>query len=318
MNYNLTTIREIIGDVLCEVGEQNQNIYVIDSDLAKSTTTDKFQKQFPNRFVETGIAEQNAVSIATGIAQEGKIPFYVNFAIFVSGTAWTQVRQACYANANVKFIATHPGLDAGYDGASHHANEDIALMRVLPNMVVLVPSNHDEFKACVKLAIKHQGPVYIRAARDVVPDLPSQSDVEIGQSYCIKKEGNDFAIIYEGTSTELAYQSFEACRNKGLKGQLINIFSIKPMDNEYIKKISQEVKTIITLENHSVIGGLGGAVSEVAATQSYHAPVVKIGIEDVFTESGPSQQIKEKYGLNVEHVLKELNGLSNINNNNKI
>ena len=226
MEYKLTTIREIIGDVLCEQGRKNPDIYVIDSDLAKSTTTNKFQNEFPNRFVETGIAEQNAVSIATGIADEGKIPFYVNFAIFVSGTAWTQVRQACYANANVKFIATHPGMDGGYDGASHHANEDIALMRVLPNMKVLVPSNHDEFKKCVQLAIDHEGPVYIRAARDVVPDLPSHFDVEIGHSYCVENNGNDFAMIFEGSTTDLAYRSFETLTNEGFNGQLINILSL--------------------------------------------------------------------------------------------
>ena len=302
MEYKLTTIREIIGDVLCEQGRKNPDIYVIDSDLAKSTTTNKFQNEFPNRFVETGIAEQNAVSIATGIADEGKIPFYVNFAIFVSGTAWTQVRQACYANANVKFIATHPGMDGGYDGASHHANEDIALMRVLPNMKVLVPSNHDEFKKCVQLAIDHEGPVYIRAARDVVPDLPSHFDVEIGHSYCVETNGNDFAMIFEGSTTDLAYRSFETLTNEGFNGQLINIFSIKPMDKDYIRKLAKEVKRIVTVENHSVIGGIGSAISEIVSEMSEHAPVVKIGVEDVFTESGPSLAIKEKYGLNVENI----------------
>ena len=183
MEYKLTTIREIIGDVLCEQGRKNPDIYVIDSDLAKSTTTNKFQNEFPNRFVETGIAEQNAVSIATGIADEGKIPFYVNFAIFVSGTAWTQVRQACYANANVKFIATHPGMDGDYDGASHHANEDIALMRVLPNMKVLVPSNHDEFKKCVQLAIDHEVNQFIDVFFFVCNDFQFRN-LSVRENFC--------------------------------------------------------------------------------------------------------------------------------------
>lgn len=306
MDYKLTTIREIIGEVMCAEGRKNPDIYVVDSDLAKSTTTNKFQNEFPERFVETGIAEQNAVSITTGIADEGKIPFYVNFAIFVSGTAWTQVRQACYANANIKLIATHPGMDGGYDGASHHANEDIALMRALPNMIILVPSNHDEFKECIQLAIKHKGPVYIRAARDVVPDLPAKQHVEIGKSYCIEDMGNDFAMIYEGSSTDLAYQSFEKCKAEGLNGKLINIFSIKPLDQRYIQTLALEVKTIITIENHSIIGGLGGAISETVASMRNHAPIIKIGVEDVFTESGPSLEIKKKYGLCVDNVVLKL------------
>ncbi|MEG0367437.1 MAG: transketolase C-terminal domain-containing protein, partial [Coprobacillus sp.] len=289
-----------------EEGRLNEKIYVVDSDLAKSTTTHKFQKEFPNRFVETGIAEQNAVSITTGIADEGKIPFYVNFAIFVSGTAWTQVRQACYANANIKLIATHPGMDGGYDGASHHANEDLALMRSLPNMVVLVPSNHDEFKRCIKIAIEHKGPVYIRAARDVVPDLPAIQQVEIGKSYCMLDNGNDFAMIYEGSSTDLAFRAFDQCKKEGLNGKLINIFCIKPLDEKYILTMAKEVKTIITIENHSVIAGLGGAICESVAKLNHHAPIVRIGVEDVFTESGPSLEIKEKYGLNVQNIVFQL------------
>ena len=306
MNYKMTTIREIIGDVLCEEAVHNDNIYVIDSDLAKSTTTNKFKDKFPNRFVETGIAEQNAVSIATGIAQEGKIPFYVNFAIFVSGTAWTQVRQACYANQNIKLIATHPGMDGGYDGASHHANEDIALMRSLPNMCVLVPSNQDEFRACVKLALAHQGPVYIRAARDVVPDVPSTIEANIGSSYLLQDHGDDYAIVYEGSATALAFASFESMDNEGIHGKLINVFSIKPLDEALILHVAAKVKVILTIENHSIIGGLGGCIAEVLAKNTQHAPLVRIGVEDCFTESGPSEQIKDKYGLNVTHVMQEI------------
>lgn len=306
MSYNMTTIREIIGAVLCEAGTKYPDLYVIDSDLAKSTTTNKFKEQFPDRFVETGIAEQNAVSIATGIADEGKIPFYVNFAMFVSGTAWTQVRQACYAKANIKLIATHPGMDGGYDGATHHANEDLALMRALPNMRVLVPSNQDEFKQCVKLAIEMDGPVYIRAARDVVPDVPTTIQGSIGSSYTIKDDGEDFAIVYEGSSTALAFASYDACVEKGYHGKLVNAFSLKPFDTEMIVSLAKSVKGIVTIENHSTIGGLGSAVADVLATMPEHAPLHKIAVEDVFTESGPSKEIKEKYGLTLEHVLHEV------------
>ena len=301
-NDEKLTANAVIADTLDKATATDSDLLVVTCDSRGSAGLVPFTNAHPDRTVEMGIAEQNAVSIATGIADEGKIPFYVNFAIFVSGTAWTQVRQACYANANVKFIATHPGMDGGYDGASHHANEDIALMRVLPNMKVLVPSNHDEFKKCVQLAIDHEGPVYIRAARDVVPDLPSHFDVEIGHSYCVENNGNDFAMIFEGSTTDLAYRSFETLTNEGFNGQLINIFSIKPMDKDYIRKLAKEVKRIVTVENHSVIGGIGSAISEIVSEMSEHAPVVKIGVEDVFTESGPSLAIKEKYGLNVENI----------------
>ena len=185
MSYDTITLRELVGGVLVEAGKENKDIYVIDSDLAKSTTTNQFEEVFPERFVETGIAEQNAMSIAAGIATEGRIPFYVNFAIFVSGTCWTQLRQICYANLNVKLIATHPGMDGGYDGATHHANEDLALMRVLPNLKILAPSNPDELKAAVQIAIAHQGPVYIRCVRDAVPNLPAKETVQMGKAVVV-------------------------------------------------------------------------------------------------------------------------------------
>ncbi len=309
MEYKLNTIREIIGDVLCEFGEKNENIFVIDSDLEKSTTTNKFHHKYPNRFVETGISEQNALSIATGLAIEGKIPFYVNFAIFVSGTCWTQIRQACYANANIKLIATHPGMDGGYDGASHHANEDIALMRSLPNMTVLVPSNQNEFKKTVELALSINGPVYIRAARDVVPDIIDDKKIELGKLSIVEDNGNDFALIFEGSSANLAFKSFEELKNMGKMGKLINILSIKPIDKDNLIKIANEVDRIITIENHSIIGGLYSAVSEVLCSQKSHAQMFAVGVEDTFTESGPSKLIKEKYGLTVQNVINKINSI---------
>lgn len=305
-NYEMIEMRKKIGDILCEFGEKDQRIYVLDSDLAKSTTSAKFRDTFPDRFVETGIAEASAMSIATGIASEGQIPFYVNFAIFVSGTAWTQLRQAAYAKANVKMIVTHPGMDNGPDGATHHANEDIALVRTLPNVKVLVPSNVKELKQAIKMAIEYDGPVYIRCARDIVPDVEFETEAQIGKSTVVEDLGNDFALIYEGTAAAIAYEGFEALKEKGYKGKLINIFSIKPMDTDFINNIASTVKGIVTVENHSIIGGLGGAIAEVIAQKPQHAKLAYVGVQDVFTESGRASDVKAKYGLNVNNIVEKV------------
>ena len=313
MENEMICLRDKIGEFLCEFAREDKRIYVIDSDLAKSTKTLQFEKEFPNRFVETGISEASAVSIATGLATEGQIPFYVNFAIFVAGTAWTQVRQAAYANSNIKLIGTYAGMDNGKDGASHHANEDIALMRAIPNVKILVPSNVKEMKEAIKIAIEYNGPVYIRIARDNVPNVEFNGVPEIGKSTIVKNEGNDFACFYEGTSATIAYKGFEALKEKGFKGKLINIFSVKPLDLELIKEISQTVKCILTIENHSIIGGIGGAISEVLAQYPNHAPIRFIGVKDVFTESGTATEVKEKYGLSVENIVNEVKLILNNN-----
>ena len=306
MEYKEVCLRDKIGEFLCEFAESDNRIYVIDSDLAKSTKTLIFKEKYSKRFVQAGIAEASAVSIADGLAAEGQIPFYVNFATFVTGTAWTQVRQSAYANSNIKLIGTYVGMDNGPDGASHHANEDIALMRMIPNMKVLVPSNVEELKQSIKIAIDYNGPIYIRATRDVVPDINFNKEVKIGKSIVVEDNGDDFALIYEGTTTSLAYQAFKSLKEKGYNGKLINIFSIKPIDVELINSLASSVKGIVTLENHSVLGGLGGAVAEIVAEKSAHAPIAYIGVEDVFTESGKASDVKAKYGLNVENVVKKI------------
>lgn len=306
MQYEMIEMRKKIGDILCEIAEKDQRIYVIDSDLAKSTTSAKFRDTFPERFVETGIAEASAMSIATGIASEGQIPFYVNFAIFVSGTAWTQLRQAAYAKANVKMIVTHPGMDNGPDGASHHANEDIALVRTIPNVKVLIPSNVKELKQAIEMAIEYDGPVYIRCARDVVPDVEFETEPQMGKSTIVEDLGNDFALVYEGTAAAIAYKGFEALTEKGYKGKLINIFSVKPMDIDFINELASTVKGIVTVENHSVLGGLGGAIAEILAQRPEHAKLAYVGVPDVFTESGKSADVKEKYGLNVNNIIEKV------------
>lgn len=296
-------LRDKIGEFLCEFAEKDERIYVLDSDLAKSTKTQIFGEKYPNRFIETGIAEASAMSIASGIALEGQIPFYVNFATFVTGTAWTQVRQAAYANLNVKMIGTYVGMDNGPDGASHHANEDIALMRMLPNLKVLVPSNVQELKQAIKIAIEYDGPVYIRATRDVVPDIELKEEAQIGKSIIVEDLGNDFALIYEGTTASIAYKGFEALKEKGYNGKLINIFSVKPLDVELINNLASTVKGIVTIENHSILGGLGGAIAEVIVQKEKHAKLAYVGVEDVFTESGKASDVKSKYGLNVENII---------------
>ena len=306
MNYEEICLRDKIGEFLCEFAENDNRIYVIDSDLAKSTKTLIFQEKYPQRFIETGIAEASAVSIATGLAEEGQIPFYVNFATFVTGTAWTQVRQAAYSNSNIKLIGTYVGMDNGPDGASHHANEDIALMRVIPNLKILVPSNVKELKQAMKIAIDYNGPVYIRVTRDVVPDIDLEQEAKMGKSIIVEDDGNDFALIYEGTCTSLAYKSFEELKAKGYNGKLINIFSIKPIDVKLIEEIALSVKGIVTLENHSIIGGLGGVIAEIIATMPNHPKLKYVGVDDVFTESGKAKDVKAKYGLNVENIVNKI------------
>ena len=296
-------LRDKIGELLCEFAKNDKRIYCLDSDLAKSLKTVQFAEEFSERFVETGIAEASAMSIAAGLASEGQIPFYVNFAIFVAGTAWTQLRQAAYANLNVKMIGSYAGMDNGKDGASHHANEDIALVRSIPNVKVLVPSNEKEMREAIKVAIEYNGPVYIRVARDNVPNVEFETNAQIGKSNIVEDLGNDFALIYEGTSASLAYKGFEALKQKGYKGKLVNIFSVKPLDMELINKLSTQVKGIVTIENHSVIGGLGGAIAEVLAQKTNHAPINYVGVEDIFTESGSATEVKEKYGLNVDNII---------------
>lgn len=306
MDKKMICLRDKIGKFLCEFAEKDDRIYVIDSDLAKSTKTLEFEKAFPNRFVEAGIAETSAMSIATGLALEGKIPFYVNFAIFVAGTAWTQLRQAAYANLNVKMIGTYSGMDNGKDGASHHANEDLALVRSIPNVKILIPSNEKEMKQAIKIAIEYNGPVYIRIARDDVPDVEFNGNSQMGKLSIIEDLGNDFALIYEGTSAKIAYEGFDELKKKGYKGKLVNIFSVKPLDEELIRKLSHKVRGIVTIENHSIIGGLGGAIAEILAQEPNHAPLEYVGVEDIFTESGSTTEVKEKYGLNIENIISKV------------
>lgn len=295
-------LRANIGDILLEVA-QNNKIFVLDTDLAKSTTAIKYGNKYPEHFLEMGIAEQSTMSVATGLAIEGKIPFYISFAMFVTGTEWTQLRQACYSKANIKIVGTHPGVDDGPDGASHHANEDIALTRVLPEMTILVPSSLDELKDAFKQALTIEGPVYIRVARGNVPvlDVP-HVPVEVGKAITKYDDGDDIAIIYEGTALGEAYDGYKKLKAAGYHCKLINAMSIKPLDCNKIQQIAKQVKGIITVENHSVLGGLGSAVAEVLVKMEKPCKMEMVGIEDIFTESGNATAIKVKYGLSGDHI----------------
>ena len=300
-DYKLVSPRDFIGEFLIEFAEKNEKIVVIDSDLSSSVTTNKFAEKFPERFFEMGIAEQNSMGVTTGLAFEGLIPFFVDFSIFVTGTVWTQLRQACYSNANVKIIGSHPGMDNGPDGATHHALEDIALSRVLPNLTVLVPADTFELKDMIKKALEINGPVYIRTARDVVPLYnKEETDFEIGRAQLVFNEGNDIALIFEGTAGKQAFEGFELLKEKGYKCKLINIRTIKPIDKEIITETVKNVKGIITVENHTVYGGLGSAVAETAGTVKHEAVLKYIGVNDTFTESGKTADVKKKYGLSKE------------------
>lgn len=301
MNKTIS-LRDHVGDLLNK--HDCARMYVLDSDLSSSTTSSKFSVNHPERFIECGISEQSGLSIATGLALEGMIPFYVNFAIFCTGTAWTQLRMACYAGANIKLIGTHPGTDNGPDGASHHANEDLALARAIPGLTVLVPDCLQELDDCIAYAVKTEGPIYIRCARDNIPEITpvSRTPFQAGKAVVVRDEGRQVAIIYEGSAAGIAAGGYQLLREKKIYGKLINIRSIKPLDKQLIEQLGDTVDAIVTVENHTVLGGLAGAVSEVLAARGQHAPLAFVGIEDAFTESGKTADVKHKYHLSAERV----------------
>ena len=251
MEYKEICLKDKIGEVLCEFAENDNRIYVIDSDLAKSTKTLIFKEKYPTRFIQAGIAEASAVSIAEGLATEGKIPFYVNFATFVTGTAWTQVRQSAYANSNVKLIGTYVGMDNGPDGASHHANEDIALMRMIPNMKILVPSNVKELKQSIKIAIDYNGPVYIRVTRDVVTDVELEQNVEVGKSIIVEEQYKigDTVTINDFKCEVLAI-GFRTTRLKAYTGEVMIISNrnIQKVINHSFKSSKAIVDVMVSYE----------------------------------------------------------------------
>ena len=302
MAYSTVSLRDYVGKTLNKL--YDPRMYVLDGDLSGATRSEQFRREHPDHFIECGISETSAVSIATGLAMEGMIPFYVNFAIFCTGSAWTQVRMACYAGANIKLLSTHPGMDNGPDGASHHGNEDIALMRAVPGMRIFVPQSPEELEQAVRLALETDGPCYVRVSRDVVPVL--EENLSAGQPFggvkMIRDEGADFAIVYEGTALMAAQTGFDLLREEGRRGRLIQVQTVKPFPDAALFDLVRDVKKIVTVENHTVIGGLGGAVAEMLAAHAAHPPLARVGVHDEFTQSGPTAQVKARYGLDGTHV----------------
>ncbi|MBV7403660.1 transketolase family protein [Enterobacter sp. ENT03] len=289
--------RDEIGNALLALKEKGYPVVVIDSDLASSTRTDQFQQAWPEAFFEMGIAEGSAMSFATGQALEGAIPFYVNFAMFVTGTAWTQLRQACYARANIKLVGSHPGMDDGPDGASHHALEDLALTRVLPGITILTPADAEEIDAAFEQAVNIDGPVYIRVAREPMPVRDKSRVPRVSDIAAVEDSGSDFAILYEGTVLEQATNGYQQLLAAGKTGKLIHVATLKPFNRRVFLELIDGCPRIVTIENHSINSGLGGQVAEVLAEEGQGVRLTRLGTQDTFTESGNSRQLKEKYGI---------------------
>ena len=299
--------RESYGNALLELGAENPDVVVLDADLAAATKTGVFKKAYPERHIDCGIAECNMVGIAAGLATTGKIPFVSSFAMFAAGRAFEQVRNSVgYPHLNVKIGATHAGITVGEDGASHQCNEDIALMRTIPGMVVMCPADDVEAKAAVKAAAAYQGPVYMRfgrAACPVINDVPDYH-FEIGKGRVVR-EGSDVTIVATGICVGNALEAAKMLEADGISAEVINICTIKPLDEELI--ISSVMKTgkVVTAEEHSVIGGLGSAVCD-ALCKSYPAPVCKIGMQDTFGESGSAAALVEKYKLDGKGIYEQV------------
>ena len=299
--------RESYGNALKELGAEFPDLVVLDADLAEATKTGVFKKAFPERHIDCGIAECNMVGIAAGLATVGKIPFVSSFAMFAAGRAFEQVRNSVgYPHLNVKIGATHAGITVGEDGASHQCNEDLALMRTIPGMVVMCPSDDIEAKAAVRAAIEHEGPVYIRFGRAAVPVFNDTPDFkfEIGKGKVVR-EGKDVTIVATGICVDSAMGAAEKLAADGIDAEVINICTIKPLDEELILASAKKTGKVVTVEEHSVIGGLGSAVCECLA-EKLPTPVKKIGMYDVFGESGSAAALVEKYGLDAAGVYKSV------------
>ena len=299
--------RESYGNALKELAEEFPQLVVLDADLAAATKTGIFKKAYPERHIDCGIAECNMVGIAAGLSLVGKIPFVSSFAMFAAGRAFEQVRNSVgYPHLNVKIGATHAGITVGEDGASHQCNEDLALMRTIPGMVVMCPSDDVEARACVRAAIEHDGPVYIRFGRAAVPVINDKPDYkfEIGKG-TIVREGTDVTIVATGICVDSALGAAEKLAADGISAEVVNICTIKPLDEEIIINSAKKTGKVVTVEEHSVIGGLGSAVCD-CLSEKLPTPVKKVGMQDVFGESGSAAALVAKYGLDAEGVYKSV------------
>ena len=304
--------RESFGEALTMLAETNPDIVVLDADLAEATKTCIFEKKYPERFIDCGIAESNMIGIAAGLATCGKIPFAASFAMFSAGRAFEQVRNSVgYPHLNVKIAGSHAGISTGEDGATHQCCEDIALMRTIPGMVVVNPSDHYEMLAAVKAAAQHNGPVYIRLGRLAVESVNNNDDYqfEIGKGITLR-QGEDITVIATGLMVGEALKAVDSLAAQGVHARLIDMHTIKPLDQELVLKAAKETGRIVTVEEHNIIGGLGEAVAACVA-ESCPVPVTRIGVNDVFGHSGPAVDLLKEFGLcaeNIEATVKKVLG----------
>lgn len=301
--------RESYGNALIELGKEHENLVVLDADLAEATKTGMFKKEFPERHIDCGIAESNMIGVAAGLAATGKVPFASTFAMFAAGRAFEQVRNSVgYPHLNVKIGATHAGISVGEDGATHQCNEDIALMRTIPGMVIINPSDDIEARAAVKAAYELDGPVYLRFGRLAVPVINDRPDYkfELGKGVLLK-EGKDVTIIATGLCVSEALAAADKLAADGIDAEVLNIHTIKPLDDEMIVSSAQKTGKVVTVEEHSIIGGLGSAVCDCLCEKA-PTTVFKIGMNDVFGESGPAVKLIEKYGLDANGIYEKVKG----------
>ena len=295
--------RDAYGATLVEIGNESENLVVLDADLAAATKTGMFKKAHPDRFFDCGIAENNMIGAAVGLSLSGKVPFAATFAMFAAGRSYEQVRNSIgYPHANVKIGATHGGITVGEDGATHQCCEDFALMRTVPGMTVICPADAQEARLAVKAAYEMEGPVYLRFGRMAVPVLFDEDyKFEIGKGVKLV-DGTDVSIIANGVEVEQALIAAESLKAEGISASVINMATIKPLDTELVIAEAKKCGCIVTVEEHSVIGGLGGAVAE-ALSETYPVPVVKVGTEDCFGRSGPAKELLSKFGLDSDAIV---------------
>lgn len=295
--------RESFGEAVTELATEYPDVVVLDADLAAATKTGIFKKKYPERFFDCGIAECNMIGVAAGLATCGKIPFAASFAMFSAGRAFEQVRNSVgYPKLNVKVVGSHAGISVGEDGATHQCCEDIALMRTIPGMVILNPSDHYEMKAAVRAAIEHQGPCYIRLGRLAVESINNGDDYkfELGKGITLC-EGADITIIATGLMVSEAVKAAKALETEGIHAEVINIHTIKPLDEELVIASAKKTGRVVTVEEHNIVGGLGEAVAAVLS-EKCPTPVTRIGVNDVFGHSGPAVDLLKEFGLSAEHI----------------
>lgn len=300
---SMIATRDAYGEVLLELGAENENIVVLDADLSGSTKTSGFAKHFPERFFNMGIAEANMIGTSAGLAAAGKIPFASTFAIFAVGRAWEQVRQSvAYPKSNVKIVATHSGITVGEDGGSHQSVEDIAIMRAVPNMTVIVPADGMETKLAIRAAAAYKGPVYVRLGRNKVPSIFTEDYCFAIGKGCLLRDGSDITIIGTGLMTAQALAAADLLQEQGVSARVLHIATVKPLDEELIIAAARETGAVVTAEEHSIVGGLGGAVAELLS-EYFPVPLKRVGIHDRFGLSGKAEELMKYFGLMPENLV---------------